>query len=141
MTPEECIDVVLTAGLLNRNLSLSRPSSKVLKGSMSAAAIAENVAAVLLESSSVAMSVAASPVNDVVDLSTPSTEILSATSALTKTCIRASSEESFTKLSISLKAGQAINNLLVTGTSEEDVKRTETLLCNLELCSREAVKD
>ena len=134
------MDIVLTAGLLNRNLPLSRPSSKVLKGSMSAATIAENVVSLLLDSRSAATSDESSLSANEVDLSTPSDEILSATSMLTATCIQASSDEPFNKISASLKTGQAVNSVLVTGMNEDEMKSAETLLCNLELCCRQAIK-
>jgi hypothetical protein len=139
LSTEECMDIILSAGLLSRNLQLSRPSSKVLKGSISSSSISENIAAILLEDKDTtcdSMSITLS-IGDQTDVDFISSlkEIVSTSSKLIDTSLRATSDEAFTACSASLKTEQAVNTLLSAGTSSDEMKAAEILLRNLELAS------
>lgn len=141
LSTEECMDIILSAGLLSRNQQLSRPSSKVLKGSISPTSISEKIAEILLEvkennSDCMTMTMPL-PIGDQADASfiSPLEEIVSTSSKLIETCLRATSDEAFRACAASLKSEQAVNTVLSVGTSSDEMKAAEILLRNLELAS------
>ena len=137
------MDIILSSGLLSRNQQLSRPSSKVLKGSISPTSISEKISEILLEekennSDCMPMTMPMPlPIGDQKDAGFISSleEIVSTSSKLIETCLRATSDEAFRACAASLKSEQAVNSVLSVGTSSDEMKAIEILLRNLELAS------